>query len=384
MPAAPHVHAYRHVTTRPPRRGGVRRTSVGLAAMSLLVSGAASATAAPAASFSGWIGIADARLQRDRLVVLDQATLRVREPRAGGARGPVAFTYHRTGTFEVGLNRTRLRFDRAAFTERLAIRSSAGSLAGGRLAADDEDYLVIAGGRAVAPPVVWCCTPDGTEVVVESDGRADAPRVIGGGIDGDRVRLVLRGADGSVILRSSAPGRLADADAPDGSRTDAVLGINPGDGLVDIDRGRMVWSDDPDGGVVWIAVPSDAGPGPAVAVGVPGTVHRLWAAAGGGVVLTRQGLVWRVYRLTPAPSRRLVWAGRQRPVVGVGNGSVAIAEGRRILTSRGGRARRVATARGPVPALTADGDRVAWFERMRRRERNGWTRRTVARLGRVR
>lgn len=127
--------------------------------MSLLVSGAASATAAPAASFSGWIGIADARLQRDRLVVLDQATLRVREPRAGGARGPVAFTYHRTGTFEVGLNRTRLRFDRAAFTERLAIRSSAGSLAGGRLAADDEDYLVIAGGRAVAPPVVWCCTP---------------------------------------------------------------------------------------------------------------------------------------------------------------------------------------------------------------------------------
>jgi hypothetical protein len=68
---------------------------------------------------------------------------------------------------------------------------------------------------------------------------------------------------------------------------------------------------------------------------------------------------------------------------------VAIGAGRVVLTSRGGSARRVATARGPIAAVATDGSRVAVFERVSRkvnvRARTTTARTTAVRIaGRVR
>jgi hypothetical protein len=77
---------------------------------------------------------------------------------------------------------------------------------------------------------------------------------------------------------------------------------------------------------------------------------------------------------------RAVWSGARVPAVGLGGGAVAVADGRRVLASRGGAVRPVATARRAVDAVGVDGRRVAWVERaVRRGSRVG-----VIRLGRVR
>ncbi len=81
-----------------------------------------------------------------------------------------------------------------------------------------------------------------------------------------------------------------------------------------------------------------------------------------------------------APRAVRVWTGARTPRVALGGGSVALTDGRRVLASRRGALRRVATARRAVDAVGVDDRRVAWVERgTRRGARVG-----VIRLGRVR
>jgi hypothetical protein len=113
-------------------------------------------------------------------------------------------------------------------------------------------------------------------------------------------------------------------------------------------------------------------------------VLGLWAAPGTVVALTGAGGAFRVARIDLATGAvRVVWRGTRTPRLAVGGGTVAVADGRRILAGRGVLA-RVAQARGPVAAVAADGDRVAWFERLTIRRGGGAPARwTVARMGRV-
>jgi len=337
------------------------------------------AAAAPSASLTKWNRIDGAAFAGSRLVALDVETVRVR-------RGPrVALTYHSVVAVGVELASRRTRFARNAFSTAVAIRTSIGSMAGARLAAAGaDDWVVVPGGRGFAPPVVWCCGDGDREVVVVSDGRPDAPVPVAAGVDGPRVRALLRVADGSTLLVSAGPRALGDPDAPDGTRTEAVVSGTPGRGTSALAAGVVAWTDDPAAGVLRVAVPDDAGVRDERTVAVGGRVLGVWADAGEVAVAVRRGARVAVLRL-PAGAATAVtaWTGTRVPRVALGGGTLAVGDGRAVLASRSGRVRRTATARGPVAAVAADGDRVAWFERISRRGPDGVARRTVARLARV-
>jgi hypothetical protein len=69
------------------------------------------------------------------------------------------------------------------------------------------------------------------------------------------------------------------------------------------------------------------------------------------------------------PRARRSWSGVRPPAVAVGGGTLAIADGRRVLASQRGRiaTRGVTTARRRIDAIGADGARLAWVERGRKR-----------------
>jgi len=356
--------------------------------LALLALGAAPAVPqAPTAALEKWNEISGAAFAGTDLLALDTETVQVRRRLPDGRRGPLEFTYYKTDLVGVGLVPSRARFTRGAFDTRLAIRNSIGSQSGARLATGrDGASVVLPGAHGFAPPVVWCCTDAGTEVVVESDGRPGAPRALAAGLDGTRVRMLLRSPDGSVALASASPGLLTRPDDLDESRTGAPFPGRPAGGLAAITDGLVAWSENPRSGVVRRGVPSDTGVDGVADTAFGGTVLRVWAAPGTVVALVRAGRVARVRALDTATSRiRTVWRGAALPRVALGGGAIAVADGRRILAARApGTVTRVAQARGPVAAIAVDGDRVAWFERVViRRGGSGPARWTVARLGRV-
>ncbi|MCC6829973.1 MAG: hypothetical protein IT200_01380 [Thermoleophilia bacterium] len=364
----------------------MRRAALAAPCLALLAWGAAPAAAqAPTAPLEKWNEISAAALTGTDLLALDTETVRVRRRLAGGGLGPVEFTYHKTDLVGVGLAAGRRRFTRAAFDTRLAIRNSIGSQSGARLATGtDGASVVLPGAHGFAPPVVWCCPASGIEVVVESDGRSGAQRALAAGLDGTRVRMLMRSADGDVALVSASPGLLANPDDLDESRTAVPFAGRPSGGLAAIADGVVAWTEDPATGVVRHGAPADTGVTDVADTRFGGRVLRVWAAPGTVAALVRTGRVASVRTLEVASGTvRTVWRGTSLPRVAVGGGAVAVADGRRILAARAGPVARVAQARGPVAAIAVDGDRVAWFERVVIRRGGKPGRWTVARLARV-
>ena len=362
---------------------GARGAGAAALAAAALAAAPAAHAAAPSAALTKWNAIDGAVLTGDALIALEVETVRVRQGGTRARPGPVAVTYHAAIAVEAGLTARRTRFVRNRFSTAVAVRTSIGAMNGGRIAAGDGRFVVLPGGRGFAPPVVWCCG-GGREVVVASDGRAGAPVPVAAGIDGERVRVLMRTADGATRLVSASPHALPGPDAPDPTVTDAAAPGAPARGTSAVGAGVAAWTDDPAGGVLWIGTPSDGGVAAPRAVRVGGRILGVWTDAGTVAVLLRQGRQVRVARIAPgATSPAIVWRGARVPRVGLGGGTLAVADGRVVFASRSGAVRRVSRTRGPVAAVAADGDRVAWFERIQRRGPDGLERRTVARLAQV-
>lgn len=238
-------------------------------------------------------------------------------------------------------------------------------------------FTLLARGRGFAPPVIWCCDAQGVEVVMESDGRDDAPRALAAGVDGSRVRMLLASA-GAVRLVSASP-------QPEGAppRTQVIFPGRPREPLAVIAGNRVAWVDVASPNEVRTGVLGDGG----VAVGLPlprfGPVVGLWITAAGTVVVaSRVGGIVQVARHDPAAGgfrRLVVFRGSRVPALDVAGGVVAIADGRRILAGRGLLA-EVRRTTGVVSAVATDGRRLAIFERL---SGKAGLRRTAVRLVRV-
>lgn len=272
--------------------------------------------------------------------------------------GLAPFRYYRLDAGVTRLDGSGRRFVGGAGPQ-VTMRTSIGRLPAGDVdLTPDGRFVATAAASAFASPVVWCCTPDeGLEVVLESDGRAEAPIPIAVGTDGPRrTRWVARHADGVT--------RVHVVDPLDESAPRAVLDL-PGDplpGRVDLEGTLAAWVDrDGAAGAVRIArIGRDATPRTAV---VGGTVREVHVADGEVLALTRVGARHRVVRVDRAGRTGRVWTGTTRPRVAIGGRWVAVAAGKRVLLGRRAPLREVRIARGRIAGLAVHGNRVAVFER---------------------
>lgn len=356
-----------------PRVTGAR-TVAAAAAVVLLAGAAAAQGASRTATLSGWAA-QTAVISGRALLVSEAAPVRV-NPAAipGTPAGEGPFTYYRTETHRVDLTRPRTRFDgtpRAVVT----VRTSIGAMRPGVLSAAGDGRFVMAPVAAAFPtPATWCCT-DGVQVVTESRSEPDAPRVLAAAAGaGPRVRMLLATPAGSV-LASVDPVGLGTG------RTEAAVPVATTASLAAMAADRLSWVDPAAPAALHIAALHDGGLGARRAVALPGPALRVWAADATTVVAVRTGTRVRVVRVDGAAARpRTVWNGRTVPPLGVGGGTVALADGGRLLAARAGRAARpVARTSGVVSAVAADGDRAAWLSRGTRKR----ARVTVARLAQV-
>ena len=290
------------------------------------------------------------------------------------------FTYWRTDT-------GRAPFGSAIGTasEPVLIRTSAGISNGARVRATGtaRGYVTIAPGAAYAGPVIWCCDPTSTEVVVSSDGRDGAPIPAGGGLDGDRVRWISSSASGAV-LGSASP--------VEGDLRGMSVSIpgNTGPGLASIATGVAAWAARGASSIA-IAVPSDNAISGLRTVAQGGTVKSVFATPAFVVAVVKSGSRAKVVRTDVASgATRTVWTGSGTPVVAGGGSAIAIASGTKVFSSRSGaKARAAGTANGTVAALATDGTRIVVFERISRKvtvkKRTSTVKSTVGRvIGRVR
>lgn len=272
----------------------------------------------------------------------------------------------------------------------VVVRTQAGPFSGVAIAPADSPsepgaFVLLARGRAFPPPVVWCCDARGLEVVIESDGRAGAPRAVAAGADGRRVRLVLVAAT-SARLVSEDPQRLGDDPAGRAGalpRAEAPFPGRPADGLAAIRGGLAAWVERGEPAAVRVARIGDGGATGLTILHQPGPVAALRVDPPRAVVVAlRAGRGAQVARHDLARGRRAVlWRGRSLPRIAAAGGAVAIADGRRVLAGRAGRVAPVGRAGGAVGALATDGRRVAIFERIASRR---GSRVTVVRLVRLR
>lgn len=306
----------------------------------------------------------------NRLLWTEAATVRV-DPRriAGSPPGAQRFDYYRAEVFRARLDRASRRFVGEPDTP-VSVRTSIAAMGPGTLwPTGDGGFVAAPESRRFAPPVIWCCSPDDVEVVVESDGRADAPITVAAAWNGTAVRFVqLTG--GLQLLRT--------ADPVGGAPPTTTAGGDAGSpGLVASSRTGVGW--------VNPAAPSEfrlrPDGGPAVALTLPGPALRVWGAAGTFAVAVRAGARVALLRIDEgaAPRALRVWTGPRLPRVALGGGAVAVADGRRVLAARRGVLRVAATGRRAIDAVGVDGRRLAWIERgTRRGARVG-----VLRLGRL-
>ncbi len=345
----------------------MRRVALALAAS---LAAAAALAAAPAGSaatrtltLEGWHDRALAFSGR-HLVWTEAATVRVNPARIDGApAGSSRFDYYRAETSRVRLDRASRRFAGAPETP-VAVRTSIARMTSGTLApTGDGGFVAVAGSRRLAPPVVWCCDAEGVESVIESDGRPEAPVTVAATWTGTAVRFVQLDAAGRQVLRLGDPA---------GGPVPAPAAAEPGaPGLVAVAGGGLrAWVDP--GAAARLLVAADGSGAAPAGVALPGAALRVWAAPGLVAVLSRAGsglAVTRVDAGPGAPRGRRVWTGARPPAVAVGGGTLALASGRRVLASRRGRtaARLVTTARRRVDAVGADGARLAWVERGRKK-----------------
>lgn len=348
----------------------------------LATAGAATAGTSPTARVDKWDAMPAAAFVGDSLVALQTPTQTVRAAGTAGRPGPVQFTYFETVALRVGLAPGRTRFTRAAFSSAVTIRSSIASMAGATLGTGPGAFVVVPGGRGGPPPVVWCCTPRAQEVVVESDGRPGARAVVAAGIDGARVRMLARTADGGAVLVSAGPAALANPDDLDPSVTTVALPGRPAAGTSALTTGVAVWTDAPAEGVLIVADTSDAGAVVRLRIPMGGAIAAVRAADGVAVVTVRTGTrAVRVVRIDIATgAARVVWRGARIPRIAVGGGTIAVADRTAVYAGSGDAVRRVRTARGPVAAVAVTTGRVAWFEQLTVRVAGVARRRTVARL----
>ena len=277
------------------------------------------------------------------------------------------FTYWRVDAAHARVSGNRITGD----TEPVAVRTSAGALTGVdiRMAGPQRAFTLTASGDAFAGPVIWCCTVEDLEVVVSSDSDGAAPHPFGAGMDGTRVRWIAGGPGGAF---------LGSGDAVENAErvTSAAIPGNPGPGLASIAPGIAAWADR-GGSSIRIGVPSDAGVSGIREVAQGGRVAQVRAVPGYVVAVVRAG-GWRVTRTDAATgSVAVVWKGSARPQIGAGGRAIAIGAGRAVLTSRGGAAKKVGDARGPIAAIATDGSRVAVFERVSRKAKVGKATKTV-------
>jgi hypothetical protein len=343
-------------------------TRIAAIAGGALAAGAlATGSASGAVNIGGW-GTITADMGGGALVWIDAQPAKTK-----------TFTYWRADAERVRMSGNRLR----ARDEPVVVRTSAGPLTGTDIRATgvSRGFVITASGAKFAGPVSWCCTSEGLEVVVSSDSDGAAPHPYAAGLDGERVRWIAGGPAGAV-LGSADPVENAERG------TAAPIPGRPGPGLASVAPGIAAWADIGGRSVRW-GVPSDAGVSGIREAAQGGRVAQVRAVPGFIVSVVRAG-GWRVTRTDAATGAvRVIWRGSVRPKVAAGGRAVAIGAGRVVLTSRGGSARRVATARGPIAAVATDGSRVAVFERISRkvkvRARTTTARTTAVRIaGRVR
>jgi hypothetical protein len=299
------------------------------------------------------------------LVWSETAPVRV-DPRrfAGAPPGATAFTYYRAEGFRARLDRASRRFTTTPETL-ISIRTSIAGMTPGALAPMAGGGLVMAPfSRRFAAPVVACCTPDGEEIDVESDGRPGALPTVAVGSASAGVRWVQLRPDGTQVLRLQEAAGAVDA----GRSARNLVALAPG---------LRAWVDPAAPRTLLLG--SDEGAAVTRTIALPGDALRVWAARGVVVVAVRRGSRVALVRTRAGRTAR-IWSGRRLPRVAVGGGAVAAADGRVVLAARRGALRRVTTARRKVDAVAIDGRRLAWTERATRRG----ARVAVVRLARIR
>jgi hypothetical protein len=345
----------------------VRRRALPVA---LAVAAGAALAAAPAGSgatrtltLEGWHDRALAFSGRT-LVWTEAATVRVDPRRIRGAPpGAQRFDYYRADVSRARLDRASRRFAGPAETP-VSVRTSIARMGSGTLApTGDGGFVAVPSSSRLPPPTIWCCDDEGIEAVIDSDGRPGAPRTVAATWTGSAVRFVQLDAAGRQVVRLGDPG---------GGAVPPPAAAEPGapDLVAVAGGGLRAWADPAQPARLLVA--RDGSGSPPAAIALPGPALRVWAAPGLVAVLSRAGARLAVTRIDAGagpPSARRVWSGAALPAVAVGAGTLAIADGRRVLASRLGRAgaRRVTTARRRVDAIGADGARLAWVERGRRK-----------------
>lgn len=349
-----------------------------IGAMVVLAGAAAAAMGAPAAvgasrtlTVEGWSPRVMA-FSGTRLLWTEAATVRV-DPRkiAGSPAGAQRFDYYRAEVFRAPLNRASTRFTGEPDTP-VSVRTSIAAMGPGVLSpTGDGGFVMVPESRRFAPPVIWCCTDGDVESVIESDGRPAAPATVAAAWSGGSVRFLQLVAGGAPVLRAADPAGV-------GAATSQPLGIATAPGLVAVSPDAVGWVD-PASPSTFLVQAGGAAP---VGVALPGPALRVWSAPRMFAVAVRAGARVALLRIDEAAAPRAVrvWAGAGLPHVGLGGGAVAVADGRRVLASRRGPLRVVATVRRRVDAVGVDGGRVAWIERGTRRG----VRVGVIRLGAVR
>lgn len=323
-----------------------RHTALGLMASGISVLAIAGTAQGANIVLEGW-GAITADIGGGALVWSDSAAAKTE-----------TFTYWRTDTgrapFGGGIGKA---------TEPVLIRTSAGLSNGARVRATgtSRGYVTIAPGPSYAGPIIWCCDGTSTEVVVSSDGDADAPRPVGAGMDGDRVRWISSSARGAV-LGSAAP---VEGDL---RGTSVSIPGNPGPNLASIATGVAAWADR-GGSTLYLGAPRDDGMSGTRQVAQGGVVRMVLATPTFVVTVVKSGSRARVVRTDVASGAvRTVWTGAGTPVVAAGGNAIAIGSGAKVFSSRAGaRAKPAGTAKGTVAAVATDGRRVVVFERVTRK-----------------
>lgn len=318
-----------------------------IAGSALVLAGAGSGAASAAVKIGDW-GTITADMAGGTLVWSDTQTARTK-----------TFTYWRTDAARARVSGNGI----SGVTEPVAVRTSAGPITGAEIRATGtaRGFVLTASGATFAGPVSWCCTAEAVEVVVSSDGDGAAPHPFSAGLDGARVRWIAAapGGAGGAVLGSADPVENAER------ATSAPIPGRPGPGLASVARGIAAWADVGGSSVRW-GTPADDGVSGIREAAQGGRVLAVRAVPGFIVSVVRAG-GYRVTRTDAASGAvTVLWRGSARPQVGAGGRAVAIGAGRAVLTSRGGAARKVGDAKGPIAAVATDGSRVAVFERVSR------------------